>query len=400
MVQSAISTQPTRATISVLAFDGKSYLQTGIIPNFVRPAESDERTGTYAELRPEQRRQRRRDDVLAARAVQAVYSDIFITERAYLRAATWQVADGLLIVTPEEALPLVSLYLRRQNHYYSWRPLDAKGSMTMNRGLFYWVGARELLSAGWRWFTAYLQHSRAVGDDRIVFLAQSLFQRVQRALQARDECHGALNVPQDNDTADAALAALDDVLLGLMGAVDVSARIVHHTLGLDESQIRNAGWQRKDWIKQVRKADVPLASIVAPGTRHCHALTILSSLRNSVHGEALSALAVVSAPARRDGTLVGLPHDDGARLVQAMDALGGHDEWGIDEVLPGSYHADPGRLLDAVFGYVVALLNDVQTATPVERLQGVLLHEDDELPPDDGVFNATTRSSVRWQLGL
>jgi hypothetical protein len=83
-----------------------------------------------------------------------------------------------------------------------------------------------------------------------------------------------------------------------------------------------------------------------------------------------------------------------------MDALGGHDEWGIDEVLPGSYHADPGRLLDAVFGYVVALLNDVQTATPVERLQGVLLHEDDELPPDDGVFNATTRSSVRWQLGL
>jgi hypothetical protein len=102
-----------------------------------------------------------------------------------------------------------------------------RGTHTMNRGLYYWVGTRELLPSAWRWFSACVQHSRDIRNDNLLLLGQSVLQRVQRALQVRDEVHIALNKPQDNDTADDALSSLDVALLLLMGAVDATARVAH-----------------------------------------------------------------------------------------------------------------------------------------------------------------------------
>jgi hypothetical protein len=239
------------------------------------------------------------------------------------------------------------------------------------------------------------------GDEgeRLGHLARSVFGRLQRALQERDEVLWALNQPQDNDIAGDALDSLDGVLLRLMGAVDATARVAHRVLAIEEDEYL-AGWQRKRWRRRVAKASSDLAAIVAPGSDGAHTVDILRLLRNSIHGAALQPLAVASRPGQRDATLVGLPPDDALRLVDAMDALGGRDLFGVREVLPGRIHADPGELADEVFRRTVELLNQLMEETPVERVAGGPLPEAAGNPLADDTFSARNMESVRSQLGL
>jgi hypothetical protein len=271
----------------------------------------------------------------------------------------------------------------------------------MNRGLFYWVGTRELLPAAWRWFSACLQHSHGGGDERLVFVAQSVLQRVQRALQVRDEVHIGLNKPQDNDTADQVLASTDVVLLLLMGAADATARIAHTTLGLTMNP-HESGWQRQGWMKAVSKEAPSLGKLFKPGTDQSHVLTILRLLRNAIHGEALQPLSV-GLPRRRERTLVGLPARDAAAVTNAIEALGGAAKWGVESLIPGRLHFDPGTFVEELFSQVLVMLNSIMANTPVERLSHVALTPTDALPASDSrfdTFGEMNRQSIRWQLGL
>jgi hypothetical protein len=377
--------------------EGTTVTHGALFGNGPEVAESDTRSPAYRELEPSDAAARRRADAIAVQAAGEAHADLFITRRPYLHALTWGLAGGVVIAEPEQALPLVSLYLRRQGVFVTYRSLDGTATETVNEGLFYWVGTRELLPAGWRWFTACVQHGAA--DDSIIYLGQSLFQRVQRALQSRDAVHGALNQPQNNDTADEALGNLDLILLGLMAAVDVTARIAHLALGLERSE-RGAAWQRDRWLERVETTAPDLAAVVASGTPGRQTLTILNALRNSIHGAALSALAVGSATGPREDTLVGLPHGDADAVVAAMDTLGGREAFGVREVLPERIHADPGVLLDALFAMTLDLLNELMRLTPVERLDGVSLSREHELPPPENPFDEHSRNSIRLQLGL
>jgi hypothetical protein len=271
----------------------------------------------------------------------------------------------------------------------------------MNRGLFFWVGTRELLPSAWRWFTACVQHSTGGGDDGLLYLGQSVLQRVERALQGRDEVHIRLNKPQNNDTADEALSSLDVVLLFLMGAVDATARVAHSVLGLT-SQAYLAGWQRNDWITEVTVAAPTLGALFQPRTAELHTHTILRLLRNSIHGAALQAIGVRQGR-RRNRTLVGLPASDEPTLRAAFTALGGLADWGVEELVPGRLHLDPGVFLEHLFPRVLAMLNKIMDQTPVERLAYVSLQPGDCLPPAASQldpFFEMNRQSVRWQLGL
>lgn len=369
----------------------------GLIGNAADVAAEDDRTDAYSDLDPAEAAQRRRGDAVVAMVADTVSADLLITRRCYLHSVGWDLGRKVVIVTPQEALPLLSLYLRTQGAFITYRSADGNMTLNVDVGLFFWVGTRELLPAGWRWFAACVQHRDH--DESLIYLAQSAFQRFQRALQARDLALRALNQPQDNNTAEEALAQLDVVMLSLMAAADVLARVAHRVLGISGSE-RNAGWQRKDWSKKLEKAFPELAALVAEGTPGDQVLTLLSRLRNSIHGAALNALAVGSLSGRREKTLVGLPQDDADDLVAAIDALGGRDRFGIYDVLPGRVHADPGLLLDAVFVEAAGLLDGLMAATPVERLHGVALTAQDTIPPSDEPFDEWTRRSIRLQLGL
>jgi hypothetical protein len=381
------SSEPERRTMS------------GVMGNAPQIAAGDHQSGVYNELPPDEAAQRRHGDELAAQvASQALRADLFVTDRPYLQTDRSQnLHADLTVGTPSEALALLGLYLRTQGDFHVFPDL------TFNRGLFFWVGTRELLPQGWRWFSAVVSHDAGGNDHSLTYLAQSALQRVARALEARDAVHVALNQPQNNDTRDDALSNLDVVLLYLMGALDVTARVAHRVLRIELPEHR-AGWQRNEWLAQVKERNPPFAAVVSDGTEGASALTILRRLRNQIHGEALQGIAFQTS--RMQESLIALPSDAAEDVLEATDTLGGHDAWGLRSVLPETIHIDPGVLVEQLFPVVLQLLNNLMEQTPVESL----VASEKELstgPPEqdrDGrlsdPFKPKIMSSIRWLLGF
>jgi hypothetical protein len=384
----------------VVFTDGpNSNSRSGVMGNACEIAANDVKTDAYADLPPGIARSRRQADALAAQvAIQGVGADIYVTEREFLHRRGGYVTSGVTVCSPAEALPLVSLYLRIQGEF------RVRDDHTFNRGLFYWVGTREILPAAWRWITACHQHSTHSGQEPIFLLAGSLLQRVDRALEARDRLHAILNRAQDNDLREDALAHLDVILISFMAAFDVAARVAHRVLQVGGDEYL-AGWQKRrsgGWWDRVRAVDPALADAVAAGSDGDHILTIARLLRNSVHGAALQGVGF----GRRRGpqeTLVGLPERDQSALLVAMQAVGGQDSWGVRPIIPGRVYVDPGVIVERLFETVVPLLNQLMNLTPVERLAGVALAPEQLVPPvgvNGRWFQPWMRNSVRWQLGL
>lgn len=379
--------------------NGEQYTLSAVTGNTPEVAANDTKTPAYLTLGARTAADRRRSDALAASvADEAVEADLYVTDREYLLKATWSIAQRTTICSTDQALTAIGLYLRTQGEFV------IGDSLRYNRGLFFWVGTRQILDEAWRWFSGCVQHSMGAGDDGLMNLAGSLLQRVDRALEARDGVHVALNRPQNNDVREDALSGLDHVALLLMGALDVAARVAHRALLLPANSEHTAGWQKVgkgQWLERVRAACAPLASVVDAGTDAQCALTIVRCLRNSVHGAALQGIHVVTGQGPAE-TLVGLPISDEIALLNAMDALGGREHWGVRVLYPGRTHIDPGIAVDRLFEAVVPLLNALMNRTPVEQLTGVVLTDQDLFAPSaaDGPFDETARLRIQALLGL
>jgi hypothetical protein len=375
---------------------------TGIWGDRVQAARRDTSAAAYRDLPPGEAADRRERDALALGAAEAVHADLFITGRPYLLAGRLPVR-GVTVCTSAQALAVTGLYLRSQQEFIIWCG-GGSGGLRMNEGLYFWVGTRELLPAAWRWFAACVQQSQAAADQALTGLGESLLRRIQRALEARDRFHRAFNLRQNNDTASAVLSELDWILVLLMGAADVSARVAHRVLGI-AGQPREAGWQNsRQWLPRVAAAQPALAALFSPGTAHPHALDVLRLMRNTVHGQMIRSIAV-QQPGRLE-TAIMLPASDEAAILAAMDALGGRGSWGASTG-PGRWLVDPGLLIEQLLPRVLTMLNEVMDNTPVERLSQVNLTPADCQPPAPGpatggtdTFGQRSRLSIRWQLGL
>ena len=396
--------EPDGGVWSVIHPTEGGYSLSGVIGNAPDVAADDTKTDAYRDLAPSAAQERRRRDALAAQvASQALHADIYVTERPYLHAANWSVARGVTICRPKEAIALVSLYLRAQGEF----PVGPE--LTFNRGLFFWVGTRELLPEAWRWFSACVQSATESGDDTMMLLGGSLLQRVDRALEVRDATHVALNHPQNHDLQEDALASLDVVLVLLMGAVDVAARVAHKALELPPEEERRAAWQDRKkggWLTRLRVLAPTLAAVVDAETANVHALTILRLLRNSVHGAALQGMAVFKSGSPVE-SMIGLPARDETAILAAMRAVGGEASWGVHSSLRGRTYVDPGVLVDRLFEAIVDLLNELMAKTPVERLPAVttsVIETDAPTPSGQSgeldPFAPWIRESIRLQLGF
>lgn len=389
----------TNSWVAIFSNGPGSFARAGVVSNMPTIAEGDATTDAYQELPAEVAAAKRRADALAvAIAKDGIHADLFITERAFLHKRGDYATRGVTVCTPREALAIIGLYLRSQDEFC------VETEFTFNRGLYYWVGTRELLPSAWRWFTACLQHSQSISDNSLTLLAGSLLQRFDRALEARDRVHVALNQKQNNDLREDALSNLDTILVSFMATFDVAARVAHRILSIRGNE-HQVGWQKKcrgSWWDQVNVAEPALAAVVAAGTAGDHVLTIVRLLRNSVHGAALQGVAYVQGRARQE-TLVGLPPQDEAELLAAMEALGGRGSWGVGPSGPYGTLVDPGLVVERLFDLVPCILNDLMDKTPIERLPGVQLSNENLGPPTgDGSnpFETWKRQSIRFQLGL
>ena len=399
----AIRGRPTAGHApSVVTADDSGVHHIALPGNMSDYARQQTGSTAYPGLGSQEAAARREKDGLAAQVAAALKADIFITERPYLFEISPGSTLGVTICNPRDALALVALYLRAQSEFLVWR--DPVGtSFSMNHDLYFWVGARELLPAAWRWHAACVQKSANGGDPGMQPLAEALLRRTQRGLQSRDAFHIAFNQPQNSDSSRDVLAQLDSMLVLLMSAVDVSARVAHLVLGLT-SGIYYAGWQRRPWLIEVRIADAALAALFDNATNNWHALTILRLLRNTVHGRAIREIRVrLSGGAIQ--TQIQLPPDNEADILASMDVLGGRSSWGCSTSSTG-IQVNPAIFVERLWPEILRVLNETMVATPMERLANVSLTPAGHLPPPDstsgvpGVFDEPNRLSIRWQLGF
>ena len=68
-------------------------------------------------------------------------------------------------------------------------------------------------------------------------------------------------------------------------------------------------------------------------------------------------------PRRRQRTLVGLPVRDAATVTEAIEALGGAEKWGVESLIPGRIHFDPGLFVEELFPQVLVILNTIMDNT-------------------------------------
>lgn len=381
----------------VKSSDGTGISETVIFGDAIEHAERDVRTVAYQGLPRDEASAARRADAIAVQAAQAFKADLFVTERGYLHGVRWSLTDGVTICTPQQALALVGLYLRTRGEYLEWTGQGV--TVRTSKAGYFMVGARELLPAGWKWVRACVEYDRANATDELTHLAAAVFQRVSRALQARDGLLRAMSVRQDPNSVEDALREFDTCMVFLMGALDAAARVAHHIIG-HPARPHNAGWQRSEWMTETARRCPELGAVLRSGTANLHALTILKLMRNTVHDAGLQAVNLRQS-AQPDQTLIGLPKPDQAKVTQAVEALGGWRAWGLYELTPGTMHADPHTFLEALFPATLTLLNDLLAATPMEKLPGYSLAGEDTRPPEgEGMYGPKARDSIRWQLGL
>jgi hypothetical protein len=337
-------------------------------------------------------------DVLAALAAASAAPDMFVTARDGLLRTKSTVVREAHPYDLHDAISLVGLHLRTSDQYFVgtedrgiWSP------SRYNRGLFYFVAARGLTPAGWRWFSACVDS----GDESLVLLAQSVLERVDRSLRIRDDIYRWLLLPQNNDTADEALAQLDALMFTLHGAFDAAARVAHRVLQLP-GRTRFAGWHHSEWQGQVDAAGGGhLVDLVRVGTSGAALLQVIRSLRNTVHGEATRAVAVLgSATSGGLDTQLALPSDEADMVLRAVDVLGERERWGIREVAPTRLLIRVPAFIEQIVRPAYNLLNNLLDRTPVEQVLDGRSASFAGPPEDDDAFSPARTQRILWQLGL
>ncbi len=351
---------------------------------------------TYAHLDPDVAAMRRNADAVCLGAADAVGAHLLVTDRPFLLGGHWFSSLPPMPCTAAEGVALVSQFLRLRGTYPAAATRTHGVTLRFNRGLFFWVGTRALLPEGWRWFSHCVE---AEGGERLgdlVTTAQSVFQRVQRTLIARDTLRWQLTLAPNNDVADDALSEVDRILVYLVGAFDALARVSHRVLALAGSEY-GASWQKEAWRRRVRTSAPDLAAVMAPETEASDLFEVMRLMRNSVHGAGLQALGLSRGIGRREGTGVSLPVGETDRLLEILESRGWSDTWGLTQFYEGRFYVAPDAFIEHLLRASLPVLNDLMRLTPVERLLDSPT-TGTGLPPTDGPF--AHGASVLMQLGF
>lgn len=325
---------------------------------------------TYAHLDPVDAASRRNADAVLLGVADAASADLVVTDRDFLLGGHWFPSLAPVPCTAQEGIALIGQFLRSRGEYPAAVTAEHGVTLTFNKGLFFWVACRGLLPAGWSWFSACVEAENGDPLQDLVVTAQSVFQRVKRALIARDALRWHLTLQQNNDVADDALAEVDHILVDLVGAFDAASRVAHRVLGITGNEY-GAGWQKEAWLRRVAEQAPALADVVAAGSEGSDLFEVMRLMRNTVHGAGLQALGLGrGANGRRVGTAVSLPVGETTRLLEILEGRGWADIWGLTEFYGGRFYVAPDAFMEHIVRASIPILNRLLQETPVERLLG------------------------------
>lgn len=386
---------------AVITYRNETLACHRIAGNTEEVAAIDMSTEAYRLLSPEEAIQRRKSDALAAKVAECIKADIFISDRTYLRMLQRDIVDGVTVVGVDDAIAIIGLYLRAQRKYISYRSAIDNSEYRLDRGTYFWIGTLELLPSIWRYETALSKNPSTSSDERAIFLWRSALQRLQKALEFRDDVYKGLNRATDLDAIESTITSFEAVALFLMGSIDALARITNLVLEID-SEPRNVGWQKSKWLKGLQDKAPDLHKHFENNAAGWHTIAILGAIRNSIHGIALLPFAETNLEIP-NAFIIGLPEANARKLEKAFSFLGGSEIWGVKELMAGQLLFDPGILLEKLFEHVITTISRILVETPFESFPPISIKPLELYIPEfsrDNACHVSYRQNIRWLLGF
>lgn len=269
-------------------------------------------------------------------------------------------------LSEKQAAALAGLFLRSRGHeeVAMWN----KGREKSSLGWQYFVVARTILPAAWRWWSACVAAGQSPAGERTMGTAQAVLERFPRCIRARDEVMYRCLVPVGQSDQEAILYHLDALLLMLSGAVDATALVANdaHSIGSSPWEV---GWRRARWRGRLAAAAPHLHTLTEPGVPVRAVIDLVAEARNTIHGEPLHGVHYQGSGEQMH--LVQLPASAASKVVEHADALGGAAHWGIKPRAGVMTLLDPLRFVQVLIPFAAATLDAVMAATGVELLPGV-----------------------------
>lgn len=213
--------------------------------------------------------------------------DLIISESVTVGIDMLPANDRANIVTRAEALPIVGHYMRTQQRYVA----SAVSRMITSRKDYYSTTVTSL-AEGTSWWRMKCQQAPVAditAGNRFSADAESLIDRLSRALRSRDNLFASIGALQTEDVRDDGADALDHALVCLCGAVDVMARSIHAARRLKGPE-RNAKLHLDTGYRTLMSA-----WDAAPGRdtldEQQKRLDVVFRLRNTIHSRTLAAVA-------------------------------------------------------------------------------------------------------------
>ncbi|NJC63426.1 hypothetical protein HC028_02710 [Planosporangium flavigriseum] len=331
------------------------------------------------------------DAVMLSSVGSEIGADLVVTDCDWLLSGKASV-PAVNIASPKQALALIGLLLRCRDDFVFMGGLTIKSSAWG----FQWATARALLPSAWRWMSAAYAHTFSGGSTVAGALAGSCITRIARTLKLRDEIHRLTYLPHTGTRQDDLLANFDWLLVSLVAAFDVTARVADISCGLGTRK-QNVAWQRADWIKSVQSVAPSLAALVDRDTPASDVLTVCRLLRNTIHNEGLQGAAYSQTSGTE--TRVLLEIDEINEVLEALENIGGSSAWGV-HTERGMTTIEADVFVDQLIPAATQALDDLIRETPVQRLSGYKPELDNQTAPDDFHFGRGAQHRLKLLYGL
>lgn len=362
-----------------------SAIVRGLVPHF---AKSIGRTSSGVS------REQLDQDSLMLMAASEIGADILVTARdTLLDGRPFNTPETITIGSPEEAIPMIGLYVRSRGEYFATK--TARMAFAYNKGL-YWQRVAGLYIPNLLDVTIRAEQlAMTKGTPTLGLLAVAVRRRLGRIFERRDGIWRLIDQKQDRDIAEDTLTAIDALLTFLMSASDALAKVADGVVGTDIAPAY-VGWQKKDWLKAIAKKDAAIGALFIASAQPAQALEVLRLLRNCIHDEGLDAVAVETSNRTRETWIV-LPESQAAAITGAMIKLEPLAKWGVQAGSNGSFYAQVGPLIEMLLQKTLAAFDSV-----IGRLGQILetMTTTPNLRSGSQMNEALLSLHLQWQVGL
>ncbi len=325
------------------------------------------------------------NDLLLAQSHRILKYDLFITlSEILLSNRDQEYLQKVNPCRPSEAARILGYYLRSRDKYILYA--QGNGTVSFDRGLFYWVLTRHRLPNMWKYFSGCM-YSEGFRKDNTSNIGQSILMRCSRVVQARDEIAGNYYIPQNGNTREYIMYHFEYITLLLSGIFDALAVIAKRSYNIHINE-RYASFKNETFQKSLKNHGALELFELITCKKFEKLMILLYELRNTIHKASFPTISSDEL-----SYVIILP-DYINKFQEAAKELGSLEKWGISKI---------DDLVFEPFTYAVTLIEECFTQidniakfTNILGLfpTGITIPKLIDRPPEDDTFNANIRKRI------